>query len=75
MKIEENDVQKVRNHADSKAEMSGPDVKHRIFWKKKNGKYGKFDFSAHLAPENILAIEVEDGVLRVTCQAYGAFFT
>ena len=54
--------------------LGGPDVSQRITWKKDDGTLGKFDFAAHLAPENVLSFECKDGIMRVTCKAYGTFY-
>jgi hypothetical protein len=76
LKADENTMTRVQSHARKNMEvMGGPDIKHRVVWDKKDGKKGKFDISAHIIPDNIMGIEVEDGILRVTCKAYGAFFT
>jgi hypothetical protein len=76
LKADEDVVKQIVKHAKKEMEhFGGPDLKHRVTWDKKNGTKGKFDFSAHLIPENIQGIEVNDGILRVTCKAYGALFS
>ena len=75
MKADENDCVRVQQFAKRKLDrLGGPDVIHTVKYETDKGDEKKFNFACHLTPDNIQALEISDGIMRVTCKAYGTFF-
>jgi hypothetical protein len=75
MKADENTCIKIQKFAKKQLkQLGGPDVIQQMKYAKSDGKVGKFNFACNLIPDNVMGLEIKDGVMYVTCKAYGAFF-
>jgi len=73
--VDENDCVRIAMFAKRKLKrFGGPSATKVVRWEDPKGKSGRFDFSSHLSPENIISINVESGIVTIIAKAHGTFF-
>jgi hypothetical protein len=57
-----------------KYNIGGPDIIYSVKWKNDKDKNKKFNYSAHLIPENIFEFKIEKGLYKIIAKCHGFFF-